>query len=338
MGIFKAAKGAVGGALADQWLEAFTCDALDVQTLVLRGHKMQSSRSANNGDDNVISAGSAILVPDGTAAIVTEMGKVLACYDTPGEHTFTGNQAAGVFGGGLSSLAKDVGRRFTFGGDVPVVQRVYFINTKECYGNPFICRTGVRLRDAQTTLDMDASVAASGVFAYRIADPVLFYKCVSGNVAQSFTRDELSAQLAAELCTVFAPALADVCAAGVRPYALPEHLEEICAAVQKHINEKWLPTRGLEMISFALESLTVTQEDQSLVQQMQRAKVLTDPAMAAATLTGALADALPAAAANTGGAMAAALLHIDTAPKFWVCKCGQYNTGRFCESCGTPRS
>ena len=87
MGIFKAASSAVRGTLADQWLEAFTCDALSADTLVQRGQKMQSERSSNTqGSDNVISAGSVILVPDGAAAIVTEMGKVLDCYEAPGEH------------------------------------------------------------------------------------------------------------------------------------------------------------------------------------------------------------------------------------------------------------
>ena len=221
---------------------------------------------------------------------------------------------------------------------MPIVQRIYFVNTKECHGNPFDYSGAVRLYDPNTTLDMDASVSATGMYSYRIADAVQFYKAVSGNVAKTYARDELSAQLDAELRTVLAPALCDVCKSGVRPYELAMHTEDVCDAIRKHINEKWLPLRGIEMISCALSTLTVDAQDRETVQQMQRAKVLTDPAMAAATLTGALADALPAAANNPAGLGAAAVLFAaDTSPKFWVCKCGQYNTGRFCEACGTAR-
>ena len=186
MGIFKAASGAARGAMADQWLEAFTCDALSADTLVLRGTKMTSERSSNTqGSDNVISAGSAILVPDGAAAVVTEMGKVIACYEAPGEHKFTGEKARGVFGGGgVSSVLKDVGSRISYGGDVPIVQRIYFVNTKECPNNPFsLLNVPLRLRDENTGLDLDASVSVEGTYSYRICDPVTFYKHVSGNVS-----------------------------------------------------------------------------------------------------------------------------------------------------------
>ena len=160
MGIFKAASAAVRGTLADQWLEAFSCDALRADTLVQRGRKMTSDRSSNTeGSDDVISAGSVILVPDGAAAVVTEMGKVIACYETSGEHKFTGEKARGVFGGGVSSALRDVGSRIAYGGDVPIVQRVYFINTKECPDNPFcLVNVPLRLRDENTGLDLDACV------------------------------------------------------------------------------------------------------------------------------------------------------------------------------------
>ncbi|MBR5619858.1 MAG: SPFH domain-containing protein [Clostridia bacterium] len=339
MGIFKAASAAVRGTLADQWLEAFSCDALSADTLVQRGRKMTSDRSSNTeGSDDVISAGSVILVPDGAAAVVTEMGKVIACYETSGEHKFTGEKARGVFGGGVSSALRDVGSRIAYGGDVPIVQRVYFINTKECPDNPFcLVNVPLRLRDENTGLDLDACVSVEGVYSYRVCDPVTFYKHVSGNVHRAYTRRELQSQLDAEVSTAILTALCET-VESVRPSELPQYTETLCARIQSVLRGKWAPTRGIEPYSAAISSLTVGAADMDTFRMIQRAKVLTDPAMAAATLVGAQAGAMTAAAQNPAGSMlGAALLAAQTRPKLWGCVCGATNTGNFCENCGRPR-
>ena len=301
MGIFKATSAAVGGAMADQWLEVFNCDALSADTLVQRGQKMQSERSANTkGNENVISAGSTIIVNEGMAAIITEMGKVIACYDTSGEHKFTGEQARGVFGGGASSVLKDIGRRFAYGGDVPVVQRVYYVNTKECPNNPFaLPDVPLQLRDSNTGLELDASVSVAGVYSYRICDPVLFYKHVSGNVLRTYTRRELQSQMNAEASTAVMHALCEAIER-VRPSELPYYTAVVCRSVENALREAWTPTRGIEPFSVAISTLTVSAQDMALFRQIQRAKVLTDPAMAGATLAAVQADAMRAAAGNPG--------------------------------------
>ena len=78
MGLIKAALGAAGGTLADQWKEFFYCDAMDKDILVKRGRKRTSFRSANTkGNDNVISNGSGIAVADGQCMLIVEQGKVV---------------------------------------------------------------------------------------------------------------------------------------------------------------------------------------------------------------------------------------------------------------------
>ena len=71
MGLIKAITGAVGGVLADQWKEFFYCDALDSDTLMVKGQKRVSGRSSNTrGSENVISNGSGIAVADGQCMII----------------------------------------------------------------------------------------------------------------------------------------------------------------------------------------------------------------------------------------------------------------------------
>ena len=66
MGLIKAGIGALGGTLADQWKEFFYCEALDMDTLVVKGSKRVGGRSSNTkGSDNIISNGSGIAVADG---------------------------------------------------------------------------------------------------------------------------------------------------------------------------------------------------------------------------------------------------------------------------------
>ncbi len=89
MGLIKAAAGAVGGVLADQWKEFFYCDSLTADTLAAKGQKRTSARSSNtSGEDNIISNGSAIAVNDGQCMLIVEQGKVVDICAEPGEYIY----------------------------------------------------------------------------------------------------------------------------------------------------------------------------------------------------------------------------------------------------------
>ena len=59
----------------------------------------------------------------------------------PGEYTYDNTQAPTIFSGGLGKgiidTFKTIGKRFTFGGDTGVDQRVYYFNIKELVDNKF---------------------------------------------------------------------------------------------------------------------------------------------------------------------------------------------------------
>ena len=85
MGLIKAAAGALGGTLADQWKEFFYCDAMDKEVLVKKGQKRISSRSSNTkGNDNIITNGSGIAVADGQCMLIVEQGKIVEVCAEPG--------------------------------------------------------------------------------------------------------------------------------------------------------------------------------------------------------------------------------------------------------------
>ena len=142
MGLLKAIFGATGGVLADQWKEYFYCDALNADTLVVKGSKRISGRSSNTkATDNIISTGSVIAVADGQCMLIVEQGKVVEVCAVPGEYTFDSSTEPSIFSGDLGDSIMDtfaaIGRRFTYGGDTGKNQRVYYFNTKEIMGNKF---------------------------------------------------------------------------------------------------------------------------------------------------------------------------------------------------------
>ena len=142
MGLIKAAFGATGGTLADQWKEFFYCDALDSDILVIKGRKRTSGRSSNTrGNDNIISSGSGIAVADGQCMIIVEQGRIVEACAEPGEFTFDASTEPSLLSGNLDSNFGDTLRtiadRIAYGGDTGKDQRVYYFNIKELVGNKF---------------------------------------------------------------------------------------------------------------------------------------------------------------------------------------------------------
>ena len=141
MGLIKAAVGAAGGVLADQWRDYIYGEEMNADVLVMKGKKRTGRRSSNtDGEDNIISNGSIVVVNEGQAMIIVEQGKVVDLCAEPGEYVYDRSTEPSLFTGNLSQSIKDVfhriGRRFTFGGDTGNDQRVYYFNTKEnIYGN-----------------------------------------------------------------------------------------------------------------------------------------------------------------------------------------------------------
>ena len=313
MGLLKAGAGALGGVLADSWRDYFYCDALEADVLVAKGQKRTSSkgRSSNTkGEDNIISDGSIIAVNEGQYMTIVQQGAIVDAVGEAGEYVFDKSTEPSLFFGDatlkdrvLQSFER-VGARFAFGGDAANDQRVYFFNAKEIMDNKFGTATPVPFRvvDANIGLDTDLSVRCNGQYSYRIVDPLMFYKNVCGNVDDVYTRDKIDAQLRSELLMALQPAFAKISAMGVRYSAVPAHTMELVDALNEALADKWASMRGIQVVSFAVNSISIPPEDEQMIKDLQKAAVMRDPNMRAANLTAAQADAMRTAAGNTAGA------------------------------------
>ncbi|MFF2175962.1 SPFH domain-containing protein [Lysinibacillus sp. NPDC058147] len=373
MGLLKAGVGALAGVLEDQWREYFYCESLSADVLVEKGHKRISKRGSNKGNDNIISNGSIIAINEGQCMMIVEQGKVVEFSAESGEYVYdTSTEPSIMYGNDLSEgimeTFKQIGKRFTFGGEPAKDQRVYYFNKKEIVGNKYGTPAPIPFRviDRNIGLDIDIAIRCHGEYSYKIVDPLLFYTNVCGNVEREFTRDAIDSQLKTELMTALQPAFAHISASGVRYSEIPAHTVALADALNKVLSEKWLATRGLAVVSFGISSLKASEEDEAMIKQLQRNAVMRDPGMAAAQLTGAQAEAMIAAANNDGGAMAGfmgmnmatqaggvnagQLYQMNeqnkqaaqqgqpaTSSGAWKCACGTENTGKFCSNCGTPK-
>ena len=211
MGLIRAALSSVSGVLSDQWKEYFYCEAIPADVLALKGKKRTAGN--NRGSDNVISNGSVIAVADGQCMMIVEQGKIVDLCAVAGEYVYDISTEPSVFAGGdladnLMEVFKNIGKRFTFGGDTPKTQRIYYFNTKEITGNKYGTPSPVPFRvvDAHANIDMDIAIRCFGEYSYRITNPLLFYTNVCGNIEEPYTRSRLDSQLKSELLTALQPA------------------------------------------------------------------------------------------------------------------------------------
>ncbi|MDO5734414.1 MAG: SPFH domain-containing protein, partial [Eubacteriales bacterium] len=309
MGLIKAVTGAFGGVMSDQYKEFFYCDSLDKEVLVAKGVKRTGSRSQNKGQDNIISNGSAIAVADGQCMLIVEQGEIVEVCAEPGEFIWDASSEPSIFTGKLSESIlesfKTFGRRISFGGDTGRDQRVYYFNVKEIVDNKFGTQNPIAFRvvDSKIGLDIDVTVRCNGSYSYHIVDPILFYKNVTGNVSSAYYRSEIDAQMKSELVHHLAPAFAIISEQEVRPNQLMAKGPEIAAALRQQLSGIWSELRGIEIVSLALNSVSIPPEDENLIKQAQRAGMMRDPSLAAANIAAAQADAMRSAAANESGAM-----------------------------------
>lgn len=310
MGLIKAGLGALGGTLADQWKEYFYCESINKDTLVVKGKKRTSGRSSNTrGSDNIISNGSVIAVADGQCMIIVEQGKIVEVCAEPGEFTYDTSTEPSIFAGSLGQSIKDtfktIGKRFTFGGDTGKDQRVYYFNTKEIIDNKFGTQNPILFRvvDRNIGLDIDVSIRCSGVYSYKVTNPLLFYTNVCGNVEADYKRTELDGQLKTEFISALQPAFGKLSDMELRPNQIVNHATDLENAMNEALTAKWSELRGISVVSIALNPINLPEEDAEMIKQAQRAGMMRDPSMAGATLVGAQADAMRSAAANEGGAM-----------------------------------
>jgi len=331
MGIIRAAAGAIGGTLADQWLETIEPAQIDNKTLVTYGVLVRKNdrRSSNRRKtEDVISNGSIIHVPENVFMLLVDGGKIIAATDEPGYYRVENAAPPSIFfrapegvstegysnreghginrPGGFINTIKDSWERFKFGGTTPLKQRVVYINKQEIPDLRFGTKNPVPYTDRVLVPGrvVPCKITSFGTYSIKIADPLLFYHEVAhktGNL--NLTTNEMAEQYINEFLMAYTTALASLSANNVLVSDIPMKTAELGQYMAEVLDKEWLAKRGFYIQSVGIAGISFDENTNKLLERYAHDSILFDPTARAARMTGAIASGLEAAGKNEGGAM-----------------------------------
>lgn len=310
MGLVKALKDAASTMMADQWREYFYCDALPNDILVKKGQRrVTEGRNSNTkASDDIISNGSIIAVNEGQCMIIVDQGGVVDVCAVAGEYVYDSSTEPSLFFGELGENVKQtfsmIGKRFTFGGNTAKDQRVYYINTLEIMDNLFGTASPMPFLyvDDRVGVELEVDIRFNGSYSFRITDPLLFYKNVCGNVADTYERSKLQSIMKGELMTAMQPALGRLGDLRIRVSDIPKHTVTLTEELNKELSVKWAATRGIEVVSLNMNAPTMPDETRKKINDAQMDVAYKDADMRMARTSGAMSQAMVDAANNSAGA------------------------------------
>ena len=182
MGFIKAFTGALGGTFADQWKDYYMPRSGVSATSAIFEAVPQGTNAGRGentkGLENIISNGSKIVVPEGTALITIQDGAITGFISEPGGYTYTTEDPASqsIFAGGglLSATLGQSWERFKFGGQPGTQQLAFYVNLKEIPNNRFGTQSEIYWDDA--FLGTQVGAITRGTYTLKIVDPILFVK------------------------------------------------------------------------------------------------------------------------------------------------------------------
>ena len=139
MGLISAAVGAVGGGLADQWLEVIEAGDMGEGIVLAKGVAVRTDKRNTNkkGSSDVVSNGSIIHVNQNQFMMLVDGGKIVDYTAEPGYFKVDNSSAPSLFSGSFGDALKETFSRFKFGGTTPMKQEVFYINLQEIKGIKF---------------------------------------------------------------------------------------------------------------------------------------------------------------------------------------------------------
>lgn len=366
MGIIRAAAGAIGGALADSWLDAIAAEGMGEGVVMARGAKARQNdrRSANRkGNDDVISNGSVIMVAENQCMLLTDGGKIIDYSAAPGYYKVDESCAPSLFNGELMESVKDSFRRFQFGGGAPYSQRVYYINTQEIKNIPF--GTPAPLNYFDNFYNAELYLRANGYFSIRIIDPVKFYCEAVPRDADNVNIQDIYQLYLAEFLTALQTTIGKMSVEGVRVSHIGSKSQEVADTLSAVLDASWTQRRGMVIESVGINAITYDEASRKLIDIRSQGAMLSDAGIREGYVQGAVARGIENAGSNQGGAMAGMMgvgLGMQAGGGFvaaasaanqaqmaqqqqpasapsggWICACGQSVSGNFCSECGAKK-
>ncbi|NLY09265.1 MAG: virion core protein [Tissierellia bacterium] len=376
MGLIKALAGAVGGGLADQWLEIIEPDSMGEGVVFTKGVTVRGGdkRSANvKGTADVVSNGSMIHVYDNQCMLLVDGGAIVDFTAEPGVYEVSNSSMPSLFAGQLGDAVKETFKRFKFGGVTPSKQMVFYINLQEIKGIKFGTKNPINYFD--NFYNSELFLRAFGTYSLRITDPILFYKEAIPRDAVKVHIDEINEQYMNEFLEALQTSMNQMSVDGIRISHVASKGRELSQYMATVLDEEWKRMRGMEVQAVGLASITYDDESKELINMRNKGAMLGDANVREGYVQGSVARGIEAAGSNpqgsaatfmgmgmgmqaSGGFVGAASAsnqqqmqrdfqanqqqaQQSSAPASaggWVCgECGTNSDGNFCPGCGSKK-
>ncbi len=369
MGIIKAIGGAVGGGLADQWLEVIEPNEMTDNIVFTNGVKTRPGDKRNQnkkGTADVVSNGSVVHVYPNQFMLLTDGGKIVDYTAEPGYYTVDDSSQPSLFNGAFGEALKEAFRRVKYGGVTPQAQKVYYINLQEIKGIKFGTRNPVNYFD--NFYNSELFLRAHGAYSIKITNPVLFYAEAIPKNADRVDINDINEQYLSEFLEGLQAAINQMSAEGERISHVASQAGKLSRYLANALDESWRALRGFEIQAVGIASIAYDEESQKLINMRNQGAMLGDPSVREGYVQGSVARGIEAAGANESGSLGAFMgvgLGMNAGGGFmagaseanlrqmqqqqqqqqpagqpagnWTCPCGAANSGNFCSACGQPR-
>ena len=303
---------AISSTVKDQYLEFFTCDSLGQDVIARRGAASMKN-GKNKGNVDVITNGSKIAVPEGTACVLVNNGEVVDVTTKAGMYTWDSSTAPSVFADGklgekLKASVSEAWNRFKFGSEIAQQQRIYFINMLEVRDQNFGTPTPLPYNDPEYR---NIYIRLNGKFSFKIEDPVTFFKTQLSSISGDYTVADFMGTPASpkqprvEFLDRFSEVLNKCGGQDKIMFAnLPSEQSRLRTYMQDALDADWLQGRGVVVESVAIGGITPDDKSRERIEQVDQSKMFgADPSALAAQAVLGQTQAMNTAAANANGAV-----------------------------------
>ena len=304
MGIIRttigAATGSIRSGFQDQFLEAIEPEEMDGQTVFTRGVLVR--KGSNKSTSDIISDGSVIHVYENQFMILVDGGKIIDYTAEPGYFKVSNSSAPSMFNGQFDEALKETFSRFKFGGTTPMSQKVFYINLQEIKGIKFGTRNAVNYFD--NFYNAELFLRAHGTYSIKITDPLKFYAEVVPKNAQRVEIEEINDQYRSEFLEALQSAINRMSSEGMRISFVTSKAMELGRYMADVLDAQWTQTRGMEIQSVGIASISYDEESQRLINMRNQGAMMSDPSVREGFVQSSIARGMEAAGSNANGAAA----------------------------------
>lgn len=321
MGFVKAFTGALGGSFADQWKDFYMVPEGIPATAAIFAAKPKGSNNGRGentkGNDNIITSGSKIIVPEGTALITMEDGAITGIVAEPGGFIYQSDDAnaQSIFTteDPVGSLIRSTWEKIQFGGQAGAQQLAFYVNLKEIPNNRFGTQSEIYWDDAFFGTQVGA--VTRGTYTLKIVDPLLFVK---NFVPQKFliqnapvfdfgdldndAAEQLFNEVVGSLSAAFSNYTNDP-SKGNRMSRIQGDQMGFAKSLTEAVEEgyQWKTERGLTIVKTAILAMEYDEDTKEMMKDVKRADALSG-ARGNSFMQQSVARGMQAAGENGGGA------------------------------------